>query len=57
VLFADDFFEVASARARSDAEGSTRLVLVGAAHTGGGPRFLHVSAGARWPLCEVVRAI
>jgi hypothetical protein len=57
VLFADDFFEVAAARARSDGDGRARLILVAGASMDHGPRFLHVSAGARWPLCELVRAI
>jgi len=57
VLFADDFFEIATARTRSDGDGMARLTLVGVAHTGDGPRFLHVSAGPRWPLVEVVRPV
>jgi Zn-dependent M28 family amino/carboxypeptidase len=56
VLFEDDFFEVASARAQSDESGAARLRLAGAAR-GGERRFLHVSAGVGWPLVEVVRAI
>ena len=54
--FEDDFFEIATARGRSDGDGAARLTLA-AAGSGAGRRFLHVSAGARWPLCEVVRPV
>jgi Peptidase family M28/PA domain len=58
VLFADDFFEVASVRGRSESNGEARLTLPGVARAAGDdPRFLHVSAGVRWPLVEVVRRL
>jgi hypothetical protein len=57
VLFEDDFFEVSSARVRGSSDGTARLVLRGVGATRPGRRFVHVSAGARWPLCEVVRPL
>ena len=58
VLFEDDFFALASERVLSDGDGRATLRLAGcAAATGDGRRFLHVSAGARWPLAEFVQPL
>lgn len=55
VLFEDDFFALATHRAQSDDRGTARFRF---AATAGGPRqFVHVSAGAGWPLVESVHAI
>jgi hypothetical protein len=56
VLFEDDFFELATARATADAAGAATLRLPAPADRER-RHFLHVSAGARWPLVEVVRPI
>jgi hypothetical protein len=56
VLFEDDFFAVASRRALSDAAGTISVDFAGAA-VSRAPRFLHVSAGGRWPLAEAVRPL
>ena len=58
VLFEDDFFAVAEARGATDELGALTLCLPDAARAGDrGRRFVHVSAGARWPLVERVRAL
>ncbi|HEX9104131.1 MAG TPA: M28 family peptidase, partial [Polyangia bacterium] len=58
VLFDDDFFERQSVRVKSDAAGAARLVFAGGARRPDDPpRFVHVAAGARWPLVEAVRAV
>jgi hypothetical protein len=58
VLFEDDFFEQAAARALTDGDGTATLRLRGC---GAAPpdqrRFLHVSAGPRWPLVELVQPL
>jgi hypothetical protein len=56
VLFADDFFEVATARAATDGSGAVTLRLPAPVDREQ-RHFLHVSAGARWPLVEVVRPV
>ena len=58
VLFADDFFAQATARGLTNEDGVVELRLPGgAALDGEGRRFLHVSAGPRWPLVELVRPL
>lgn len=58
VLFEDDFFERESLRVASDGDGVAQLVFAGGARgVDDGPRFVHVAAGARWPLVEAVRAV
>lgn len=58
VLFEDDFFEIATARGTTSADGTVALRLAApGAPDDGRRRFLHVSAGARWPLVEVVRPL
>jgi hypothetical protein len=52
VLFADDFFAHVTLRALSNGDGAVALRFAGAAH-GDARRFVHVAAGARWPLVEV----
>jgi hypothetical protein len=49
-LFTDDFFEVATRRATSDAHGRATMVLP----RPDGPAHLHVTAGPRYPLVERV---
>ncbi len=58
VLFEDDFFAIASARGLTDGDGGVTLRLPGGAPaTPDSRRFLHVSAGPRWPLVEMVRPL
>ncbi len=57
VLFSDGFFARDSAKAVSDADGAAKLVLSGAHAGDDGTRFIHVAAGARWPLVELVREV
>ena len=58
VLFEDDFFAIASARGLTDGDGGVTLRLPGGAPaTPESRRFLHVSAGPRWPLVEMVRPL
>jgi hypothetical protein len=58
VLFEDDFFALATVRALSDGDGRATVRLAGAAAAkADGRRFLHVSAGARWPLVEFVQPL
>jgi hypothetical protein len=56
VRFEDDFFELATARAATDGAGTVTLHLPAPADRER-RHFLHVSAGARWPLVEVVRPV
>jgi hypothetical protein len=56
VLFEDDFFAVGTQRALSDGTGSATFVFAGAAQADQ-RRFLHVSAGGRWPLAEAVHPL
>jgi hypothetical protein len=54
-LFHDDFFERATVAARADAAGAAELRFAGEAASGdGAPRFVHVTAGERYPLVESV---
>jgi hypothetical protein len=56
VLFEDDFFAIATEHAVSDADGGATLRLP-AGGGGTAQRFLHVTAGARWPLVEFVQPV
>ena len=56
VLFEDDFFARATVLGRSDGDGAASLRLHGFA-AADCRRFLHVAAGTRWPLVEVVRPL
>jgi len=56
VLFHDHFFESASGHARTDGAGRATLELACDAELRG-PRFVHVTAGERWPLVEAVLPI
>jgi hypothetical protein len=53
---ADHFFESASVRARTNGAGRA-LVELACDPEHRAPRFLHVTAGERWPLAETVLPI
>ena len=57
-LMVDDFFPSGAVVTRTDAAGHTQLTFpAAAAEQGSGRRFLHVTAGPRYPLVERVLAI
>ncbi|HJZ87150.1 MAG TPA: M28 family metallopeptidase [Polyangia bacterium] len=54
-LLVDDFFEVATASARTDGSGRVTFQLpAAAAEMGAGRRFVHVTAGPTFPLVEQI---
>jgi Zn-dependent M28 family amino/carboxypeptidase len=58
VLLYDHFFEAATRAGRSDFDGGVRLVFAPAEwQERAAPRFLHVTAGIRYPLVETVVAL
>jgi len=58
VLFHDHFFESATRTSRTDGDGRVTISFAAAnLILRPGPRFLHVTAGDRWPLVESVLAI
>jgi hypothetical protein len=58
VLLYDHFFEAATRSVRSDGEGRARLVFSAAEWLERpAPRFVHVTAGVRYPLVETVVAL